>query len=212
MSQTALDVPAVPAIAPHRRDPQRVLVRAAFQRVYESRDGGLSWQTNWEGMDLQTEVISLLVDPNNLERVFAGAVTGLYRSLDGGQTWQRVGPELDGQTVFALLVNPVQPVRLLAGVTNSVYESMDGGDHWTTSSRGLEQVTVTALAMHPAKKDVVYAGTKYRGVYRSANGGRTWQADGDGLGPVSVHALTVTADGRWLLAATAEGVFRRLAP
>lgn len=211
-SATALDVPAVPAIAPHPRDPQRVLARAAFQRVYESRDGGLSWQTNWEGMDLQTEVISLLVDPNNPERIFAGAVTGLYRSLDDGQTWQRVGPELDGQTVFALLVDPVQPARLLAGVTNGVYESMDGGDHWTTSSRGLEQVTVTALAMHPTKKDVVYAGTKYRGVYRSADGGRTWQADGDGLGPVSVNALTVTSDGRWLLAATAEGVFRRAAP
>ena len=84
---------------------------------------------------------------------------------------------------------------------------MDGGDHWTTSSRGLEQITVTALAMHPAKKDVVYAGTKYHGVYRSVDGGRTWQADGDGLGPVSVNALTITADGRWLLAATARGSF-----
>jgi photosystem II stability/assembly factor-like uncharacterized protein len=119
---------------------------------------------------------------------------------------------LDGQTVFTLLVDPGQPARLLAGATNGVYESMDGGDHWTTSSRGLEQVTVTALAMHPTKKDVVYAGTKYHGIYRSVDDGRTWQADDDGLGPVSVNALAMTADGRWLLAATVEGVFRRVAP
>jgi photosystem II stability/assembly factor-like uncharacterized protein len=91
-----------------------------------------------------------------------------------------------------------------------LYESLDGGERWAPLGRGLERVTVTSLAMDPADSATIFAGTKYQGVYRSDDGGQTWQADGDGLGLVSVNALTVTPDGRWLLAATTDGPFRRV--
>jgi photosystem II stability/assembly factor-like uncharacterized protein len=204
------------ALAPHPTDPQRLYARLAFERVYESRDGGQTWAARWEGLGLSTEIISLTIAPHQPQTLYAGGTQSLFKSRDGGLSWQPVGPELDGQTVFTLLVDRTNPDWLYAGATQGVYRSTDAGQSWKPWGGGLEGITVTALAFHPQQGTVVYAGTKYRGVYRSGDGGRTWQpaslagaanAEHD-LSQVSVNSLAVSPDGRWLYAATSQGFYR----
>ncbi len=203
---TALDVPSVPGVLSDPSDPDHVFVRAAFQRIYESRDGGATWRTPWDGLDLSTEIIALSPVADDISTLFAAGTDRLYRSSNAGQNWQPVAAELTGQTVFQVLVDPQDGSKLYAGATKGVYVSSDGGATWTPWGRGLEDVTVAALAFDPKRPQQVYAGSRYQGLWRSLDHGETWQPAG--LAGLSVHRLIVTADGRWLLAATDQGLWR----
>ncbi len=205
-SPTGLDVPAVPGILIHPADPDRLWVRAAYQRIYESRDGGQTWFTPWNGLDLSTELMFLGRGPGALPTLYAAGTQALFRSRDEAGSWQPIGPQLAGQTVFDLVVAPDDPRRLYAAATKGVYASADDGATWQPWGRGLEEISVSAVVFHPQRRDMVFAGTKYRGVYRSADAGRTWHPAG--LDGASVRRLVVTADGRWLVAATDRGVWR----
>lgn len=197
---------SVPGIVIHPADPDRLYFRVAFERVYSSDDGGASTQARWSGFTTFTEIMSLVIDGRVPERLFAGGTEALYRSLDGAASWQPVGPQLDGQTVYVVLIDDNGDGRLMAGATKGAYESDDGGRSWRRWGRGLEDITITALVAHPSRPELVFAGTRYRGVYRSGDGGQSWREAG--LGDLSVRALFVSPDGRWLYAATPQGFFR----
>ncbi len=205
-TRTGLDVPTVPGILIHPADPERLWIRAAFQRIYESRDGGRTWFTPWNGLDLQTEVMFLGRDLNDPPTLYAAGTQALFRSLDEAGSWHPIGPALAGQTVFDLAADPSDPRRLYAAVTRGVYVSADGGATWEPWGHGLEEITALALLFHPGRRAVAFAGTKYRGTYRTTDAGRTWHSAG--LDGMSVRRLVITADGRWLLAATDQGVWR----
>jgi photosystem II stability/assembly factor-like uncharacterized protein len=203
---TAWNGTSVPGIAVDPADPNRVDFRVAFERVYSSADGGESVVARWSGLSISTEIMSLMIDGRKPGRLFAGGTDALYGSLDGAATWQAIGPELDGQTVFCFQAWDAGPDGLLAGATKGVYVSADAGRSWKPLGEGLEDITVTALALHPLVRERVYAGTKYSGVYRTDDGSRTWSPVG--LAGMSVGSLVISPDGRWLFAATPEGVFR----
>jgi photosystem II stability/assembly factor-like uncharacterized protein len=199
---------SVPALVADPRDPDHLYVRVAFERVYETTNGGQSWTARWTGMRLNTEVISLAIDPQRPEILYAGSTDGLFRSRDGAYTWERIAPELSGQTVFEVALDPRNPDQVFIGATRGVYRSLDGGISWEGPGRGLEEITVTALAFHPQRAEVLYAGTKYHGVYRSADRGQTWMPAREGLGEMGVNDLAVTPNGPYVFAATPRGVFR----
>lgn len=203
---TALEVPSVPGIVVDPADPSHLIVRAAFQRVYESHDGGDTWRTPWDGLDLSTEIISLSLGTGEPLALYAGGTEQLFRTADPGQGWQPIAPELAGQTVFQVLPDPADPGRLYVGASKGLYLSRDGGAGWMPAGRGLEGVTVVALARHPTQPAQVFVGTRYRGLYRTLDGGATWQPAG--LKGLSVHRLVVSADGRWLIAATDHELWR----
>ena len=198
----------VPALAVDPRDPRHLFVRALYERIYESHDGGLSWRSRWTGMDFSTQVISLALDSAHPGTLYAGGTEGFYRSADGASSWQPEGAELAGQSIFAIALDPAGGPGIFAGATNGLYRSQDGGSSWGRWGRGLEDITVTALQFD-RPQGIIYAGTKYRGVYASRDGGSNWQAIGPG--PVSVNGLALSADGLWLFAATEGGFFRTAA-
>jgi len=186
-------------------DPRRLFIRVAYERVYESRDGGQTWQARWDGLGLSTQIISLTMNPARPATLYGGATENFFRSDDGGLHWQSVGPELTGQTVFTIAVDPHDGNILYVGATNGAYRSVDDGEHWERWGQGLEDISVTAFAFDRHDPRLVFAGTKYRGVFRSQDGGQRWQVAGPG--PVSINGLLRSADGRWLYAATTAGFY-----
>src|SRR6185503_15319557 len=97
----------VPAVVVDPNDSERVYLLAAWERVYETRDGGQRWQARWEGMGVTTEAVSIAVDPLK-SHVYVGSDAGLFRSYDG-RFWRRVAPALADQTVLALLAQLTPP-------------------------------------------------------------------------------------------------------
>jgi photosystem II stability/assembly factor-like uncharacterized protein len=120
-----------------------------------------------------------LIDPNNPRRLFA-AYRGVYRSVDGSDSWKKVmSPDDDystyyggPSTVTALALAPSDSSILYAGGdVGFVYRSNDGGENWSDLHVQLGQVD--ALAVDSCDPDIVQAGS-WANVYRSLDGGNTW--------------------------------------
>ncbi|MFK8015385.1 MAG: glycosyl hydrolase [Gammaproteobacteria bacterium] len=145
-------------------DEQRVFVAATGplyapggeRGVYRSTDAGATWQQVLAGDNLTTGASDVHVDPNDSQRVYAvmwdhlrepslrrygGVGSGIYRSLDGGDTWVRLSnglPPADPDIGrIALGVSPSNADRLYATYLNTIglytafFTSVDGGGSWT---------------------------------------------------------------------------------
>ena len=167
--------------------------------ILHSSDGGATWASIHHGLETQS-VYSMIVDPRDPDVLYAGTVEYVFKSVDGGDSWQILMEGWPGAvTTFALLMDAPDARGVLAGTTRGVYRYVDGEDVWQAA--GLQDVTVTALVQ---ARGVLCAGTEHAGSYCSADDGETWYAAG--LEGRSVYALHVGADGR-LWAATDDGLY-----
>jgi photosystem II stability/assembly factor-like uncharacterized protein len=168
-------------IAPE--DADQIYILAAWERVYESNNGGRSWQARWTGLGVTSEAISLELDPSDSSTLYLGTDTGLYRSGHGGMDWKPVSRPLDDQTVLTLLVNSAENAAgsssiLYVGATRGAYLSHDDAKTVKPWGYGLQEVSVTAFLFDLSDSRTVYAGTAYAGLFRSDDNGETWQPAG----------------------------------
>jgi photosystem II stability/assembly factor-like uncharacterized protein len=155
-----------------------------------SMDGGETW------VDVSPDtgpMEDVAIDPFDSNTVYVAAVsspTGMYKSVDGGLTWENSG--FDDSYVTALAMDPTTPGVIHAGTAaDGVYTSTDGGASWRGS--GLPAVFVNDLAVSPTNPSVIYASS--RGdtrVWRTIDGGSTWSpVDDDIPEGVAVWGLAV---------------------
>ncbi len=79
----------------------------------------------------RTEARVVLIDPRQPRRVYAAALTGLYRSDDAGRSWQPANQGLPDGSVVALALDPREPQRLYAATpAGALYLSEDGASSW----------------------------------------------------------------------------------
>jgi photosystem II stability/assembly factor-like uncharacterized protein len=87
---------------------------------------------------LSTEqaITSILVNPQEPERMYAGGSAGIYRSSDAGQTWELAQSYLNGATVASLALDRESPDWLFAVLSDgSLLESLDGATTWRNLDR-----------------------------------------------------------------------------
>lgn len=144
------------------------------------------------------DVRCIEVDPLNPAVVYAGTQgRGVFRSVDGGRSWQTAG--LPGMIVKSLAASPHQPGLLYAGTKSLplIFRTQDGGLHWE-ELLGFRRVRgrwwwrspaeppftayVLALALSPSDPNIVLAGVELGAVVRSADGGETWSDHRKGAG------------------------------
>jgi len=171
--------------------------------VYRSRNGGATWQHM--GLTRSEHIAEILVDPRDSNVVFvaaegplwsSGGDRGVYRSSDGGETWE-TSLQIDADTgVTSIVFAPDDPDVMYAaayqrrrrvwgflggGPGSAIYKSVDGGDSWRKLSEGLPsgEMGKIGLAVTPAAPDIVYAtveaGEETRGFYRSTDRGESWE-------------------------------------
>ena len=170
--------------------------------VYRSTDGGRTWSHRGLG-DVQA-ISRIRVDPSNPERAYVAALgnpfgpgdaRGVYRTVDGGGTWQRVlfrGPQAGA---VDLVIDPTNPRVLYAtfwqvyrkpwllwsgGEGSGLFKSTDGGDTWTELTRnpGLPRGTLGKMTIAVgADGRRLYANVEAAdgGLHRSDDGGATWE-------------------------------------
>ncbi len=176
--------------------------------VYKSTDAGATWKHL--GLDGTRQIGRVIVDPKNPDVVFVAALghvygpnpdRGVYRSRDGGTTWQKVlfkssdvgaiDVAFDPQgtrTVYAALWNTRRPPWSIYppsyGPGSGLYKSTDGGTTWNQLTKGLptDGLGRIGVAVAPTNARRVYAivDAKEGGLYRSDDAGATWtKASGD---------------------------------
>jgi len=149
--------------------------------------------------------------------LWLGAHTGLFRSEDGGRTWQRVTLSATHvhADVMAIAPDAKDPLVIHVGTHEAgVLKTTDGGATWTEANAGLGGLDVHGLAVDPATPQKLHAAIREGGdgVYRTTDGGGKWTRVDDGPGgEVKVLAsvsIPTGMGGIWLYAGTAEGLQR----
>jgi len=151
------------------------------------------------------------------QTLYLGAHTGLFRSEDGGRSWQKasLASKHSHLDVMAIAPHPRDPRTIYVSTHEAgVFKSADGGKTWREVNTGLGGLDVHGLAIDPSAPDKLHVAVreKAEGVYRTADGGGKWVRVDDGPGG-EVKVLTSVniptgMGGIFLYAGTAEGLQR----
>lgn len=166
-------------------DPARpaVLYAGTSGGVYKSVDGAGHWEKVNNGLVppgmLKTSralnVTSILVDPFEPNTVYAATLSGLYKTLDGGQAWQRIGESLPDQMIMAMVLDRARKNVIYLAGRDGVHYSEDGGVTWKTLNNRLTTTNIRSIAQSETDSRLFYAGTNGSGLYRSRDAGETWE-------------------------------------
>lgn len=130
---------------------------------------------SWSALGPEGGVAQTLASPpGNPQVVYAGVFGGIYKSVDGGATWNWAGRGLDpGTSVWSLAVNPIQPSRLWAGQDSGLFKSVDAGATWKPTALPYF-TTVYQVVLHPRSPQTVFAVSR-AGLYQTTDGGGRWR-------------------------------------
>ncbi len=180
--------------------PVRGVMTSHGDGVYKSTDGGKTWKHM--GLDKTRQISKVQVHPANPDIVFVGAQgspygatedRGIYRSQDGGQTWEKVHYIDENSGVSDLSMDMNNPRIVYAafwdhrrypwyvqsgGPGSGIWKTEDGGDTWTQLKGGLPKgvmgkIGVSVSGANPERVYAIIEADK-GGLYRSENGGKTW--------------------------------------
>ena len=177
--------------------------------IYKSTDAGTTW-THLDLSDAQ-QITAIVVDPKNPDRLFVSAeghpygpnpVRGVFRSLDGGKTFEKVLYKDENTGAADVVIDPSDPQVLYAALWASrvapwevrsgeyfiipgsgFYKSTDGGSNWRQVTQGLptddDAVSRIGIAAAPSNPKRVYLDIETKkdkaGIYRSDDAGESWQ-------------------------------------
>jgi len=108
--------------------------------------------------------------------VYSATLTGLYKTINSGQSWTRIGESLPDQMLSDLVLDPVTPNTLYVSSREGIQKSPDGGQTWTAMNTGLTNLNIRAMVINPHTPQLLYVGTNLAGLFRTRNGGETWEA------------------------------------
>jgi photosystem II stability/assembly factor-like uncharacterized protein len=170
--------------------------------IYKSTDAGVSWIN--VGLPNSAYIGRIIVDYSNSQRIFAascgnlftpGPDRGIYRSDNGGLTWNRKLFVTDSTSGIDIVQNPVNPSIIYAamwermrglnyrrsfGYSSGIYKSTNGGDTWQRLQNGIPnsyEFGRIGLSIAPSNPDIVYAFCDNEfsvDVFRTNNGGTSW--------------------------------------
>lgn len=126
---------------------------------------------------------SIAMDPTNSNTIYIGnSYYGVFKSVDGGNSWFVTKFGLTNTAVQALVIDPKTPTTIYALEGQVSFKSINGGQTWDSVSRtGLPTSAIfNVLAVDPLNPNTLYCGGN-GGVYKSTNGGQSWASINSGL-------------------------------
>lgn len=175
--------------------------------TYKSTDGGITWEP--KGLPDIGSVGKIVMDPNDDNTVYVGAMgplfknssnRGVYKTTNGGNSWQQVLFVSDSTGVVDLSIHPINGNivyaaswerirrpnrRQYGGITSGIHRTTDGGATWTELTNGLPSIASQkgriSIDISQSNPNVLYsryvtAAGSIQGVYKTTDGGDTWTA------------------------------------
>ena len=224
------------AISPNDKSTWYIAVGSG--NVWKTTNSGITWRPIFDQYKSYS-IGTVAVDPSNAETVWVGTGEnvsgrhvgwgdGIYKSSDGGKSWQHMGLT-HSEHIGKILIDPRDSDVILvaaegplwsSGGERGVYKSWDGGSTWKQVLQIDENTGVTDLEFDPSDPDIVYAAAYQRrrhtwallaggpnsGIYKSSNNGDDWSKVKKGLpmGDMGKIGLAVTPSDPDLVYATIE--------
>jgi len=147
--------------------------------IWKTSDGGITWSVLISDLP-SIGVSAILLHPTNESLILIGTGDrdagdapgiGVYKSSDGGSTWNASNTGMGSKTVGMLIRHPVDPNIILAATGSGIYKSTDGGSNWTLKSSN--SAHYKDIRFKPGNPTVVYASENGK-FYRSTNTGDSW--------------------------------------
>lgn len=225
-------------IAVHPSQPTTWYVAVGSGGLWKTVNAGVTWQPVFEKQPSYS-LGCVAIDPSNPETIWVGTGEnvsgrhvawgdGVYRSRDGGRTWQQMGlpasehigkilvDPRDGNVVYVAAEGPLWS----AGGERGVYKTTDGGASWTAVLTINDDTGITDLCFDPSNPDTLYAAAYQRrrhvwafmgggpssGLYKTSDGGGNWRQLSEGLpkGDMGKIGLAVSPANPNLVYATIE--------
>lgn len=202
------------AVAGIPSNPLIYYVGAASGGIWKTTDGGLNWKPIFDDKPVHA-IGALAVAPSDSEVIYAGTGesfirsnvsigNGVWKSMDGGATWEHLGLENTGR-ISRIVIDPDDAnIAYVAALGHAyapqkdkgIFKTTDGGKTWEHILFVDEKTGASDIVLDPNNPRVLFAGmwqlkirtwTRYSGgpgsgIYKSTNGGKTWKRlKGNGL-------------------------------
>ncbi|MFT7189226.1 MAG: photosystem II stability/assembly factor-like uncharacterized protein [Sediminicola sp.] len=195
-------------------NPKIMYVGAASGGVWKSENGGTSWKPVFDQQPTQN-IGALVIQQNNPNVVWVGTGEGnprnsmnlgmgVFKSIDGGDTWQQMGLE-STKTIHRIIIDPIDANIIYVGAMGDpftanehrgLYKTTDGGLHWEKILFSNNQSGIADLVMDPTNNNKLFAalyehkrtpyyftsGGQGSGLYVSNDGGNNWKKQGESQG------------------------------
>jgi photosystem II stability/assembly factor-like uncharacterized protein len=195
------DIEAVPS------DPRIIYVGTAAGGIFKSVNGGTSWTPIFDKEDVST-IGDIAIAPSDPSIIWAGTGEsnnrqssswggGIYRSLDAGKTWQKMGLT-ETHHIARIVVHPTDPNTVYVAATGKlwgpnpergVYKTTDGGKSWQLVLKVNDDTGATDIAIDPESPGILYAAMYQRrrtvfgfngsgegsALYKTNDGGANWK-------------------------------------
>jgi photosystem II stability/assembly factor-like uncharacterized protein len=205
-------------VAFHPTDPNTLWVGVAQGGVWKSTDNGTSWTPLTDDLPI-LRISDIAVDPLRPDTMYISVCDfeyigfslkangrkrnthyglGIYKTTDGGNTWNPTGlsfnlADLDGSLIRRVLVNPSSPDDLVAAGVSGVWRSSDGGNTWTKKLDSL----IWDMEPDPSNINILYAASGFvntlkqgtAGILKSTDFGNTWVKLNTGIPGKSVQRI-----------------------
>ncbi len=233
------DVEGVPG------NPNIVFVGSASGGVWKTTNGGVTWKPIFEKQNTLS-IGDIALEPNNPDVIWVGTGEGnprnsvsfgdgVYKSTDGGKTWQHMGLK-DTMYITRIVIHPTNPNVVFVGAMGhyfgpneerGVFMTTDGGKSWTKTLFVDAEHGISDMDIDPQNPNILYAGvwrferkpwtfvsgSEKGGVFRSIDGGRTWSKLTNGLpkliGRIGVRSAPNNPNVVYVIAETKEGAMFR---
>jgi len=183
---------------------EHVWIGTGGRGLFESNDGGNSWQKANETLPDSLDVEHIYINENNPEEIFIGAATGfqvppldnggLYHTIDGGTNWALIDSVPHGDTyhITCITSEPGNEEHLYVGIGSAgepgfswgLMESIDGGNQWQILT---DDYPIYSLFVNPENNQnmwsIIYTGYLDWVLAYSTDGGYTWTAYPDWYNP-----------------------------
>jgi len=204
-------------LALHPTDQNIIYAGASVGGIFKTTDGGENWEPIFEDQGVLT-IGNIAISTSNPEVLYVGTGeangsatsgaffgNGVYKTTNGGSSWQNVGLE-NSQHIGRIVIDPENPNRVFVAVAGllygksenkGLYRTLDGGQNWEQVLFVSDSTSCIDVALNPRNPDTLFASTWERirfpwqrryggvtsGLYRSTDGGDTWEQLTNGLPP-----------------------------
>ena len=171
-----------------------------FRKTLDGDFSMSAWQSLTRGLPENVEARVIVCHPRERDVIYVGTQDGPYRSIDGGDSWTRLGFPERNVKIWSMAFHPTQPQVMYAGAAPvGLYRSEDGGDNWIKLKAAFDPghcpmefpTRTIGIAADAGRPDDVYAALEVSGVLRSSDGGDTWT-------DLSAHLIKLSEDNEHL--------------
>ena len=189
-------------IAVDPTDNKRWFAATASGGVWLTEDEGVTWRNLTDTTIPNLATSTIVISPQDPNTLYVGtgepfgnlgAVggAGVFKSIDGGQTWSVLSNSATFGDVGRIIINPLDKNNVVIGTTNGIYRTVNGGNNWTQTYNSSNWVQ--DLDADPSNFNILYGSVRNFGMVKSTDGGLTWSTILDRADFNSNHSRFETA-------------------